>query len=98
MAIRETYSDSFTGEADSNIRAILGEKDSESNNSRLKKILIRVIKDELTEKQQKIVIMYYFRNMNTSEIAGQLGVTPQAVSAAMSRARLRIYKILKYYI
>lgn len=42
-------------------------------------------------------MLYYFKRVDTVTIARQLGVTPQAVSAAMSRARLRMYRILQYY-
>lgn len=98
MSRREAYSETFTGRADENIRAILGESKGESEHSKLKKILVKVIQNELTEKQRNIVIMYYYKNMDMTEISKRTGVTIQAVSATMARARLRIYKILKYYI
>lgn len=99
MAIRETYSDTFTGEADENIRRILYENPKDdSGQGRLRRILLKVIKNELTPRQNEIIMLYYFKNMNTTEIAGQLGISPQAVSAAMSRARLRMFRILQYYI
>lgn len=96
MATRETYNDSFYGQSDKNIKDILNGKSDEAS-SRLKKILLKIIKNELTEKQRQIVIMYYFRNMSTLEIARQENITPQAVSALMARAKTRIFRILKYY-
>ncbi|MDE6519341.1 MAG: sigma-70 family RNA polymerase sigma factor [Ruminococcus sp.] len=98
MSRREAYSETFTGRADERIRVILGESKGESEHSRLKKILVKVIQNELTEKQRNIVLMYYYKNMDMTEISKHTGVTVQAVSATMARARLRIYKILKYYI
>lgn len=97
MSRRESYSDTFTGRADENIRAILCESNGESEHSKLKKILVKVIQNELTEKQKNIVLMYYYKNMDMTEISKHTGVTIQAVSATMARARMRIYKILKYY-
>lgn len=99
MAIRETYSDTFTGEADENIRRILYENPKDdSGQVKLRRILLKVIKNELTPRQNEIIMLYYFKNMNTTEIAGQLEISPQAVSAAMGRARLRMFRILQYYI
>ena len=43
-------------------------------------------------------MLYYFQNKDIVTIGRELGVTPQAVSAAMSRARLRMFRILQYYI
>ncbi len=98
MPRRESYSDTFTGQADQNIRAILQEGDEEDNSRRLRKVLLNVIKNELTPRQKEIIMLYYFKNIDIVRIGKMLGVTPQAVSAAMARARLRMYRILKYYI
>lgn len=97
MPRRESYSDTYTGEADRSIRAIL-EIDSEEDSIRtLKKLLLNVINNELTPRQKEIIVLYYFKGIDTVTIAKQLGITPQAVSAVMSRARIRMYKIMKYY-
>ncbi len=99
MSIRESYSDSFTGEADKNIRAILySTEDGDSSARRLKRTLTRVIETELTPRQKEIVIMYYYKNINTVQIAKQTGVSSQSVCAVMSRARKRLFRILQYYI
>ena len=98
MPRRESYSDTFTGQADQNIRAILQEGDEEDNSRRLRKVLLNVIKNELTPRRKEIIMLYYFKNIDIVRIGKMLGVTPQAVSAAMARARLRMYRILKYYI
>lgn len=98
MSNRFTYDDSFTGRADKNIMEILGEKQNESDMKPLKKILYAVIENELTAKQKQVVMLYYFKNMNSTEIASKLSVTPQAVLRTLSRARVKIYRILKYYL
>ncbi len=100
MARRETYSDSFNGEADKGIRALLGEADDEPDGriSWLKKILLNVIKNELTPRQREIIMLYYFKEMDIVRIGSLLGITPQAVSAAMKRAHITIYRYLQYYI
>lgn len=98
MSRRKSYSDTFTGAADEGIRLILEGRDEEDNRTRLKKVLLKVINNELTPRQKQIIMLYYFHRKDIVTIAGELGVTPQAVSAVMSRARLRMFRILQYYL
>ncbi len=98
MATRFTFDERFDGaKSDDAITELLGMKSGETDHRKLKRILLNVIKGELTENQQKMVIMYYFRNMKLQEIADETGVTFQAVSATLARARNRLYRVLKYY-
>lgn len=99
MAKRNTYSDTYTGEADKGIRLILeGGEDEEDPARRLRRVLLNVINNELTPRQKEIIMLYYFKDTDIVTIGKRLGISPQAVSAAMSRARLRMFRILKYYI
>ncbi|WP_296725752.1 sigma-70 family RNA polymerase sigma factor [Ruminococcus sp.] len=99
LSKRNSYKDTFTGEADKGIRRILGcDKEEEGNTQRLRRVLLKVINNELTPRQKEIIMLYYFKNIDTSDISERLGVSPQAVSAAMSRARMRMFRILQYYI
>ena len=98
MPIRESYSDTFTGQADSGIRAILYDKSEDDGVRKHKKLLLNVINNELTPRQKEIIVLYYFKRTDIVTISKQLNITPQAVSAAMKRARLRMYRIMKYYI
>ena len=96
MPRRESYSDTFTGEADKEIRGMLCGGDDD--HSRLRRVLLKVINNELTPRQKEIIMLYYFKDKDTTEIAELLGVSPQAVSAARARARLRLARILRYYL
>ncbi len=98
MSRRETYSDSFTGKADEGIRFILEGGTKDDSKIKLRKILLNVINNELTPRQKEIIVLYYFKKTDIVTIGRQLGVTPQAVSAAMKRARLKMYRIMKYYV
>ncbi len=98
MSKRKSYLDIFTGESDQNIHTILESKSDDDSVKRLKKLLLNVINNELTPRQKEIIVLYYFKNTNIVTIARQLGVTPQAVSAVISRAKIRMYKIIKYYL
>jgi RNA polymerase sigma-70 factor (ECF subfamily) len=95
---RETYSDSFTGKADEGIRFILEGGTKDDSKIKLRKILLNVINNELTPRQKEIIVLYYFKNTDTVAISKLLGITPQAVSALMKRARLKMYRILQYYL
>lgn len=97
MSRRKSYSDTFTGTADKNIRAILESDNDEDSVRRLKKLLLKVINNELTPRQKEIIMLYYFKGVDTVEIARQLEISPQAVSAVMSRARIRMYRVMQYY-
>lgn len=97
MARRESYSDTFTGEADKGIREILEGGSKEDSALRLRKMLLKVINNELTPRQKQIIMLYYFKKIDIVRIGKELGISPQAVSAVMSRARLRMYRILQYY-
>ena len=60
-------------------------------------MLLKVINNELTPRQKQIIMLYYFKKIDIVRIGKELGISPQAVSAVMSRARLRMYRILQYY-
>ncbi len=100
MSRRKTFSESFSGEADRGIRSILCENDGTSDEfvRKLKRVMLNVINNELTARQKEIIMLYYFKETDIVRIGEQLGITPQAVSAAMKRARLKIYQFMKYYI
>ena len=91
----ESYSDDFTGRSDERIRALLDAPDD--SGKRIQKILLKVINNELTARQKEIVVLYYYKNMTTVEIAAALGISQQAVSAVLVRARNRIFRVLQYY-
>ena len=99
MAKRKPYKDSSTGEADKSIRAILGCDDKmDENAQQLRRVLLKVINNELTPRQKEIIMLYYFKDIDIVLISKRLGVSPQSVSAVMSRARLKVFRILQYYI
>lgn len=102
MSRRITYKDEFSGEADKELRNLFCESDEYDDDDdfriKLRKVLLKVIKNELTPRQTEIIMLYYFKEKNIVEIAAQLGITPQAVSAAMKRARLTIFRYMKYTI
>lgn len=95
LARRKSYRDTSTGAADEGIRRLLEDCD---DGSKRRNLLLNVIKNELTARQTEIIMLYYFKGLDVMEIAGHCGITKQAVSAVMARARKNIYKYMKYYI
>lgn len=98
MSKLNSYSDEFSGDTDKGIRSILEYESDDESGNRLRRILLKVINNELTPRQKEIIMLYYYKGTDTVKISQKLGITPQAVSAAMARARMRIYRILQYYI
>ena len=98
MSRRKSYSETHTGAVDEGIRQILEGPSGSGDRLRLKKMLLKVINNELTPRQNQIIMLYYFCGKDIVTIARELCVSPQAVSAVMSRARLRMFRILQYYL
>lgn len=63
----------------------------------LKKMVALIIKQELTEKQRKIIDMYFVRGMKYTQIAEILKVNKSTISRTKARALKTIERILKYY-
>lgn len=90
---------SFDTLFESNLAKIVQKKGS-SNKIKidtLKKMVALIIKQELTEKQQKILKLYFVDNLKYSEIAKILNVNKSTISRAKTRAFKTIEKFLKYY-
>ena len=88
----------FLGEEDSDINALFSDEADENNKSKaVRRILLKVIENELTERQKQVINLYYFKNMNMVSIADMLGISPASVSVTLKRARNTIIKYMKYY-
>ncbi|MBR5512746.1 MAG: sigma-70 family RNA polymerase sigma factor [Ruminococcus sp.] len=92
MSRRRSYNDTSTGAADNYIRNFL----SGNENSEKSKILLNIIRNELTARQTEIILLYYFKEMSITEISAAQNVTPQAVSKVMATARKKIFRYMKY--
>lgn len=88
-------------EFDKKISELSFSKDAQTNSENVEKvkcIMAKVIKNELTPRQRETIVLYYYKGMGISEIADMLGLTPSSVSRTIKRARDKIYNYLKYYI
>ncbi|MGN1480632.1 RNA polymerase sigma factor [Porcipelethomonas sp.] len=73
------------------------EDESEEKRAKIKNVMARVIKNDLTARQREIIVLYYYNNKGVAEIAEMLHVCPSTVSRTIKAARAKIYKYLKYY-
>ena len=50
---------------------------------------------ELSGKERAVVYLHYFEGFSVKEIAGQMGVTPSAVTSRLQRARAKMKEALE---
>lgn len=72
-----------------------GSRDSEIHGF-AKDLLWKVIKNEMTPKQRKYFLAYYFEGLTMREIAEQAGCEKSTVSRTIKRAKQRILRVFKY--
>lgn len=60
--------------------------------------LKRARAEELTPRQQEILLLRYEKNLRAAEIARKLGVHPSTVSRTLKRAKNNLKRVLKYSI
>lgn len=71
----------------------------ENNSAKLKRassLVVRVIGEELTERQRQCLSLYYFSGLTMPQIARELGINKSSVSRAIVRAKARIERSMKY--
>lgn len=74
------------------------EEDEPCHNwEKLKKVLLYVLRDNVTERQRQMLILYFFKHKNIPEIAQLLHVNKSTVSRTITRGISNIRKYLKYY-
>ncbi|MBE6730486.1 MAG: hypothetical protein E7564_02210 [Ruminococcaceae bacterium] len=66
------------------------------NIDKLKRLIIKIINEELTKKQKEYFYLYVMENRKITEIAVMKGVSKSAVSNNLRRSREKIRKIVGY--
>ncbi|MGN1411694.1 MAG: RNA polymerase sigma factor [Oscillospiraceae bacterium] len=69
----------------------------EYGNAKPKDVLSKVLKNELSENQLRLVELYYFQHINMVDIAKMLDRSPSTISRTLKRARKNIEKIMQYF-
>ena len=78
------------------MRQISNENTNSDQLSRLKRNLIRCIKEDVTERQRTVLLMYYSQGMNMREIGEALGIDKSTVSRTIKRGENRLRRCLRY--
>jgi RNA polymerase sigma factor (sigma-70 family) len=63
---------------------------------RLKKIILKVIENDLTVKQKEVVKLYFFDNKKIPQIAALKSLNKSTVSRHIKSAKVKIKQLLKY--
>ena len=63
---------------------------------RKRQVLPMIIRDELTRKQQQVILMYYTKNLTDAQIAETLSITAPSAQRLRRRAEYRIARCLRY--
>lgn len=64
---------------------------------RMKKILIRAIRHELTDRQRDCMTMYYLEGMKMKDIAVALNLSRSTVTRHIQSATRKLRKVASYY-
>ena len=75
-------------------RQIQGDNSKEI--SRLKRNLIRCLREDITAKQRQMILLYYAEGKNMREIGEALGVDKSTVSRTIKRGEYRLQRCLRY--
>ena len=71
-------------------------QDNSAELSRLKRNLIRCLREDITERQRTMLTMYYAQGLNMREIGERLGVDKSTVSRTIKRGERRLQRCLRY--
>lgn len=64
---------------------------------RMKRLLYRAIRYELTERQRRCLSMYYLDGLKMEEIARSLALSKSTVSRHIAAAKTKLRRIAAYY-
>ena len=70
--------------------------DNSKELSRLKRNLVRCLREDVTAKQREMILLYYAEGKNMREIGEMLGVDKSTVSRTIKRGERRLQRCLRY--
>ena len=70
--------------------------DNSAELSRLKRNLIRALKEDVTPRQREVLTLYYAQGLNMREIGERLGVDKSTISRTIKRGERRLQRCLRY--
>lgn len=72
-------------------------RDNRLIRQKLKRIVLRVIQEQLTARQKEVCLLYFYQGMKIPQIAEFLGVNKSTVSRTLNRAIKNLKGYVQYY-
>ena len=71
-------------------------RDNSGEISRLKRNLIRALREDITPRQRETLLLYYAEGLNMRQIGERLGIDRSTVSRTILRGEQRLRRCLRY--
>ena len=71
-------------------------QDNETEMTRLRRCLGQALREEVTERQRRMLLLYYGEGQNMTEIGQLLGVNKSTVSRTIRRGEKRLQRCVRY--
>ena len=70
--------------------------DNSAQMSRVKRNLLRALREDVTPRQREMLLLYYGEQLNMRQIGTRLGVDKSTVSRTITRGERRLQRCLRY--
>ncbi len=70
--------------------------DNSAQLSRVKRNLVRALREDVTPRQREVLLLYYAEQLNTRQIGEKLGVDKSTVARTIKRGEARLRRCLRY--
>ena len=70
--------------------------DNSAQMSRVKRNLLRALREDVTPRQREMLLLYYGEQLNMRQIGERLGVDKSTVSRTIKRGERRLQRCLRY--
>ena len=70
--------------------------DNSAQMSRVKRTLLRALREDVTPRQREMLLLYYGEQLNMRQIGTRLGVDKSTVSRTIKRGERRLQRCLRY--
>ena len=70
--------------------------DNSAQMSRVKRNLLRALREDVTPRQREMLLLYYGEQLNMRQIGTKLGVDKSTVSRTIKRGERRLQRCLRY--
>ena len=71
-------------------------EDNSQQMARLKRNLVRALREDVTPRQREFLLLYYGEQLNMRQIGERLGVDKSTVSRTIKRGEARLWRCLRY--